>query len=162
MGLGATNWAYRELGAGAVRWPARAQSSAGTQDRVPSPRVRRKTSEAEAPTVQTKEDQFHETWCGEVQPSQGLMFSVPVLCDAGVMAKLSPAAAQIFVDRVVPQLLKPGGQLVYATCTVHPAENGGLIDCFLAKHPLWRLATSWQCWPGSEGDGFFAALLQAP
>jgi 16S rRNA (cytosine967-C5)-methyltransferase len=60
-------------------------------------------------------------------------------------------------------LLKPGGQLVYATCTVHPAENGGLIERFLAKHPLWRLATSWHCWPGSEGgDGFFAALLQAP
>jgi 16S rRNA (cytosine967-C5)-methyltransferase len=52
---------------------------------------------------------------------------------------------------------------VYATCTVHPAENGGLIERFLAKHPLWQLATSWQCWPGSEGgDGFFAALLQAP
>jgi 16S rRNA (cytosine967-C5)-methyltransferase len=60
-------------------------------------------------------------------------------------------------------LLKPGGQLVYATCTVHPAENGALIEHFLAQHPLWQLAESWQCWPGSQGgDGFFAALLQAP
>jgi 16S rRNA (cytosine967-C5)-methyltransferase len=69
---------------------------------------------------------------------------------------------QQLLEGLLP-LLKPGGQVVYATCTVHPAENGGLIERFLAKHPLWQLATSWQCWPGSEGgDGFFAALLQAP
>ena len=60
-------------------------------------------------------------------------------------------------------LLKPGGQLVYATCTVHPAENGAVIDRFLAEHPDWQQVQRWQIWPGSEpGDGFFAALLQAP
>ncbi|KRO94103.1 MAG: 16S rRNA methyltransferase [cyanobacterium BACL30 MAG-120619-bin27] len=59
-------------------------------------------------------------------------------------------------------LLKPGGQLVYATCTVHPAENGQLLAGFLADHPGWQLQQSWQCWPAaSGGDGFFAALLQA-
>ena len=78
----------------------------------------------------------------------------------GAIEELTGLQQQL-LEGLLP-LLKPGGQLVYATCTVHPAENGGLIDCFLAKHPLWRLATSWQCWPGSEGDGFFAALLQAP
>ena len=58
-------------------------------------------------------------------------------------------------------LLKPGGQLVYATCTVHPAENGQLLAGFLADHPGWQLQQSWQCWPAaSGGDGFFAALLQ--
>jgi 16S rRNA (cytosine967-C5)-methyltransferase len=59
-------------------------------------------------------------------------------------------------------LLKSGGQLVYATCTVHPAENGQLLAGFLADHPGWQLQQSWQCWPAaSGGDGFFAALLQA-
>jgi 16S rRNA (cytosine967-C5)-methyltransferase len=81
--------------------------------------------------------------------------------DPGAIQELT-ALQQQLLEGLLP-LLKPGGQLVYATCTVHPAENGGLIERFLAKHPLWRLATSWQCWPGSEGgDGFFAALLQAP
>ena len=59
-------------------------------------------------------------------------------------------------------LLKPGGQLVYATCTVHPAENGQLLAGFLADHPGWQLQQSWQRWPAaSGGDGFFAARLQA-
>lgn len=66
-------------------------------------------------------------------------------------------------------LLRPGGQLAYATCTVHPAENGELIGAFLQDHPQWQLLKSWQLWPTagpdpqtSGGDGFFAALLQAP
>jgi 16S rRNA (cytosine967-C5)-methyltransferase len=59
-------------------------------------------------------------------------------------------------------LLKPAGQLVYATCTVHPAENGQLLAGFLADHPGWQLHQSWQRWPAaSGGDGFFAARLQA-
>jgi 16S rRNA (cytosine967-C5)-methyltransferase len=60
-------------------------------------------------------------------------------------------------------LLKPGGRLVYATCTVHPRENSGLISAFLADHPSWQLLESWQLWPGgtAAGDGFFAAALQA-
>jgi 16S rRNA (cytosine967-C5)-methyltransferase len=60
-------------------------------------------------------------------------------------------------------LLKPGGQLVYATCTVHPAENSQLLDAFLGDHPGWLRLQQWQRWPEpAGGDGFFAALLQAP
>ncbi|MEY4297797.1 MAG: hypothetical protein RLZZ423_976 [Cyanobacteriota bacterium] len=62
-------------------------------------------------------------------------------------------------------LLRPGGRLVYATCTVHPRENGDLIDGLLASHPGWQRLEQWQLWPGEQqggGDGFFAALLQAP
>ena len=40
--------------------------------------------------------QFHETWIGECQPSEGLTFSIPVLCDAGVMQRLDPAQAREF------------------------------------------------------------------
>ena len=60
-------------------------------------------------------------------------------------------------------LLKPGGRLVYATCTVHPRENSEVIAAFLADHPSWTLLESWQLWPGSSsgGDGFFAAALAA-
>jgi len=35
--------------------------------------------------------------------------------------------------------VKPGGSLVYATCTLHPAENEQQIDRFLTTHPTWQL-----------------------
>ena len=61
-------------------------------------------------------------------------------------------------------LLRPGGRLVYATCTVHPRENGELIAALMAAHPGLKLQESWQLWPGEidgAGDGFFAAVLGA-
>jgi 16S rRNA C967 or C1407 C5-methylase (RsmB/RsmF family) len=35
--------------------------------------------------------------------------------------------------------LKPGGTLVYSTCTQEPEENEGLVSWFLEKHPDARL-----------------------
>ncbi len=70
------------------------------------------------------------------------------------------------LEALVP-LLKPGGLLVYATCTVHPAENGALVAALLDRHrgagePI-TLLHSQQWWPGpAGGDGFFAALLALP
>lgn len=58
-------------------------------------------------------------------------------------------------------LLKPGGLLVYATCTVHPAENSQLLQAFLGDHPSWHCLRQGQRWPApGGGDGFYAALLQ--
>lgn len=58
-------------------------------------------------------------------------------------------------------LLKPEGRLVYATCTVHPAENQRQLEAFQLRHPDWTLHAELQIWPGpAGGDGFFAAALQ--
>jgi 16S rRNA (cytosine967-C5)-methyltransferase len=35
--------------------------------------------------------------------------------------------------------VKPGGVLVYATCTVHPLENESVLETFLAHHPQWEI-----------------------
>lgn len=37
-------------------------------------------------------------------------------------------------------LVKPGGLLLYATCTLHPAENGDVADRFLREHPEFEPA----------------------
>jgi 16S rRNA (cytosine967-C5)-methyltransferase len=44
------------------------------------------------------------------------------------------------LDRIAA-LLKPGGVLVYSTCTTEPEENENLIGAFLAGHPDFRTAS---------------------
>ncbi|MGB3491915.1 MAG: 16S rRNA (cytosine(967)-C(5))-methyltransferase [Elainellaceae cyanobacterium] len=74
------------------------------------------------------------------------------------------------------QLVKPGGVLVYATCTLHPAENEQQIQQFLKTHPNWRVEppaadSPLDVWTQPEGwlkiwphqhqmDGFFMARLR--
>ena len=58
-------------------------------------------------------------------------------------------------------LLSPGGRMVYATCTIHPAENCNQIEAFLGRHPELSLFDQQQLWPDPEqgGDGFYTAVL---
>lgn len=69
------------------------------------------------------------------------------------------------------KLLKPGGTLVYATCSILPAENSEQVASFLQRHtdavhvPLNKEDTpttpGWQLLPGEHDvDGFYYAKLQ--
>lgn len=61
-------------------------------------------------------------------------------------------------------LVRPGGRLLYCTCSVFLEEGGGQIRAFLARHTQARLLPSpghlLPSHPQSEHDGFFYALLQ--
>ncbi|RTE08670.1 16S rRNA (cytosine(967)-C(5))-methyltransferase RsmB [Paenibacillus whitsoniae] len=50
------------------------------------------------------------------------------------------AATQHAILERVHRLLKPGGVLVYSTCTIEHEENAGMIERFLADHPEFELA----------------------
>jgi 16S rRNA (cytosine967-C5)-methyltransferase len=59
-------------------------------------------------------------------------------------------------------LLKPGGRLVYVTCTVTRSENHDVIAAFLAETPAAAVlpVESWQGWPGlGEADEFGRQIL---
>ncbi len=77
------------------------------------------------------------------------------------------------------RLAKPGGRLVYATCSLLPEENEAVVDSFLLAAPGWRrldapaaLRSAGMDIPGQSGedlrldpashgtDGFYAALLE--
>jgi 16S rRNA (cytosine967-C5)-methyltransferase len=70
--------------------------------------------------------------------------------------------------------VKPNGMLVYATCTLHPAENENQIQHFLTTHPDWKLRSMMEPFAAKFGssagwikilphqhatDGFFMAQL---
>ncbi len=56
--------------------------------------------------------------------------------------------------------VKPGGVLVYATCTIVQCENCERVRAFLAAHPGFALAEERQLLPTRDGtDGFYYARL---
>jgi 16S rRNA (cytosine967-C5)-methyltransferase len=87
------------------------------------------------------------------------------------------AAKQARLLAAAARLLKPGGRLVYATCSVLPAENEAIVTAFLDAHPEFVLGDAnaelaragialdagpmLRLSPHRHGcDGFFAAILE--
>ena len=58
------------------------------------------------------------------------------------------------------RLLRPGGRLVYSTCSVEPAENRRQVDRFLDHHPEFRLEAEAPLFPCAWHDGGYAARLR--
>lgn len=61
------------------------------------------------------------------------------------------------------RMVKPGGQLVYATCSILPSENDLQVKKFLKRDAgkEFRLIKDKKIWPSETGfDGFYMALLE--
>lgn len=57
-------------------------------------------------------------------------------------------------------MLKPGGRLVYSTCTFAPAEDEGSVSRFLETHPDFCLEKEERLMPHKiKGEGHFLAVL---
>jgi 16S rRNA (cytosine967-C5)-methyltransferase len=57
--------------------------------------------------------------------------------------------------------VKPGGTLLYSTCTINRAENEENVAWILEEFPEFTLVSERQIFPGEVGaDGFFLAKLQ--
>jgi 16S rRNA (cytosine967-C5)-methyltransferase len=87
-------------------------------------------------------------------------------------------AIQTDILEKVAGTVKPGGRLVYATCSLLPDENEHQVERFLAAHPDFTLRPLADIWPDetpcpcpsspymrlsphqNQTDGFFAAVLE--
>lgn len=57
-------------------------------------------------------------------------------------------------------MLKPGGVIVYSTCTFSKEENEDVIEYFLERHPDFTLEEMGRFWPHKvDGEGHFVAKL---
>ena len=75
------------------------------------------------------------------------------------LAELVPKQAAI-LDQAA-SLVRMGGRLVYATCSLLSEENEDQVTAFLARHPGFTQVDSLSLTPARNGtDGFFAAVLE--
>lgn len=63
------------------------------------------------------------------------------------------------LDRVAP-MVRAGGTLAYATCSLLEDENGRQIAGFRERHPGWPLVRELHLTPLEGGDGFYLAILR--
>ena len=128
--------------------------------------------------VKQGDGRFPSQWCGEQQFDR-ILLDAP--CSATGVIRRHPDIKWLRRDRDIAELaqlqaeildatwahLKPGGTLVYATCSILPEENSEQIAAFLKRTPDATLSeTGTQEQPGlqnlpaaEEGDGFFYAKL---
>jgi 16S rRNA (cytosine967-C5)-methyltransferase len=73
-------------------------------------------------------------------------------------------AAQLDLLRRAACQVKPGGVLVYSTCSLEPEENGDVVKQFLAEVPGFKLDSGRELLPfADQVDGaYVACLLRMP
>ncbi len=70
---------------------------------------------------------------------------------------------QFQITRCAVSLLKPGGVLVYSTCSLETEENEQVVTRMLDQFPQMRLSRQEFCLPFRDHfDGAFAARLVNP
>ncbi len=71
------------------------------------------------------------------------------------------AATQLLLIEVAAKALKPGGSLVYSTCSIDQEENDQVIDRAMRASPALRMVEKKRLLPHVDGvDGAFAVRLQ--
>ena len=60
---------------------------------------------------------------------------------------------------VVQAYVRPGGRLVYSTCTVNRAENEDNVAWFAQSYPVFQKLSEQQILPDDKQDGFYIAVF---
>lgn len=84
----------------------------------------------------------------------------------GTKWKLTPEALEEvketqaeILDRYC-RMVKPGGKMVYATCSLMPGENEEQVAAFLKENSDFELEADVRTWPSEGWDGFYMARFR--
>jgi 16S rRNA (cytosine967-C5)-methyltransferase len=135
--------------------------------------LRRRATRAGAANVETRTIENSKTIKRLHDSADRLLLDVP--CSGlGVLRRNPDAKWKLkadFIEKVTqtqrdilssyPQMLKSGGEMVYATCSILPSEDERQIEWFLAQNDNFELVKEHRVSPSATGfDGFYMALLR--
>lgn len=122
--------------------------------------VRVETGDATVPRAE--EDRFDAVLVDPPCSGLGTLQGRPDLrwrASAEAIGELAELQGRILANGAAA--LRPGGELLYVTCTISPRENEQVVETFLAAHDDFALASARQLLPHREGsDGFYLAVLR--
>ncbi len=87
------------------------------------------------------------------------------------LREMSPEEAEKYIAELVlkqKEILKnaalyarPGGRVLYSTCTVDPFENEQITEGFISEHPGYSIEKQQQIYPSPDGrDGFYSCVIR--
>ena len=141
------------------RHPGRAEALRRTCERLHATCVRVETGDAAAARIDGPFDAvLVDPPCSGLGTLQG---RPDLRWRASAEAIPQLAALQQRILAAGAEALAPAGTLVYATCTISPAENEQVVEAFLAAHPDFTLTATRRFLPQRDRtDGFFLARLR--
>ena len=78
--------------------------------------------------------------------------------DQEFIERIKSEQQQILQD--YSKILKKGGQMIYATCSILPSENNEQVKIFLENNPDFTLVKDQKIMPNEGYDGFYMALIK--
>lgn len=78
--------------------------------------------------------------------------------DQEFIERIKSEQQQILQD--YSKILKKGGQMIYATCSILPSENNEQVKIFLESNPDFTLVKDQKIMPSEGYDGFYMALIK--
>lgn len=134
--------------------------------------LKKRARRAGAHCIETRLIENNKTIKRQAETCDRLLLDVP--CSGTGVIRRNPDAKwkvdQQYVDRMVQlqqkilqqysKMVKPGGKLIYSTCSILSLENSKQIAYFCAGHPDFRLEKDLLIRPCASGfDGFYMARL---
>jgi 16S rRNA (cytosine967-C5)-methyltransferase len=135
--------------------------------------LKKRARRAEASNIETRVIESSKTIKRLEGSADRLLLDVP--CSGLGVLKRNPDAkwklAPAFIDEVKGlqqhilndywQMLKPGGLMVYSTCSILPSENQHQVKQFLTTQGgKFDLLEEHHAWPSEGYDGFYMALIK--